>query len=92
MARGWESKSVEAQQAEAEDKSAKPHAKMTAEEAARKREEDGLRLARNGVLRQLETVSKPQHRDLLQKALDDLDAKLRRLSDEPRGTGARSQV
>ena len=92
MARGWESKSVEAQQAEADDKSAKPHAKMTAEEAAQKREEDSLRLARNRVLQQLETASKPQHRDLLQRALDDLDAKLRRLADEPRGKGPQSEV
>ena len=92
MARGWESKSVEAQQAEAGDRSAKPHAKMTAEDAARKREEESLRLARNSVLRQLETASKPQHRDLLQKALADLDAKLGRLADDPRGKGPESEV
>jgi len=83
---------VEAQQAEADDKSAKPHAKMTAEEAAQKREEDSLRLARNRVLQQLETASKPQHRDLLQRALNDLDAKLGRLADEPRGKGPESEV
>jgi len=75
VARGWESKSVEAQQAEAAEKSI-PRTKMTAEEAVAWRAKEGLRLARQQVLRQLEASSNPRHRKLLQDALDDLDKKL----------------
>lgn len=76
MARGWESKSVEAQQAEASEKSAKPRPPMSAEEAARWREQESLRLSRQRVLQQLEASTNPRHRKLLQDALADLDEKL----------------
>jgi hypothetical protein len=76
MARGWESKSVEAQQAEASEKSAKPRPAMSADEAARWREKESLRLSRQRVLQQLETSTNPRHRKLLQDALADLDDKL----------------
>ena len=91
MARGWESKSVEAQQAEAGDwlsksgsnksgsnKSAanKSDSKMTADEAARWREKENLRLSRQRVLKQLERSANPRYRQLLQNALADLDEKL----------------
>ena len=78
MARGWESKSVEAQQAEASDKSAKPGPPMSAEEAARWREKESLRLARQVVLQQLETSTNPRHRKMLQDSLADLDQKLKK--------------
>jgi hypothetical protein len=77
MARGWESKSVEAQQAEANDSSAKAGPLMSAEEAARWRERESLRLARQSVLRQLETTTNPRHRKLLQDSLAELDEKLK---------------
>ena len=77
MARGWESKSVEAQQAEAGEKSAKPGPAMSAEEAARWRRRESLRLSRQVVLQQLEASTNPRHRKLLQDALADLDLKLR---------------
>jgi hypothetical protein len=78
MARGWESKSVEAQQAEASDKSAKPGPPMSAEEAARWREQESLRLARQVVLQQLEASANPRHRQMLQDSLADLDQKLQK--------------
>ncbi len=78
MARGWESKSVEAQQAEANDRSAKAGPLMSAEEAARWRERESLRLARQSVLRQLETTTNPRHRKLLQDSLAELDEKLKK--------------
>ena len=78
MARGWESKSVEAQQAEAIDKSAPRRPKMSAVEVAASRAKESLRLSRQRVLQQLEASSNPRHRKLLQDALTDLDAKLRR--------------
>lgn len=79
MARGWESKSVEAQQAEASDKSAKPKARLTADAAARLRKRETLRLSRQRVLQQLEATQNPRHRQLLQDELDDLDQKLSHL-------------
>jgi len=79
MARGWESKSVEAQQAELDDKSRKPSFKMTAEQAALARERESLRLSRQRVLQQLAAATDDRHRKLLGNALADLDAKLNRL-------------
>jgi hypothetical protein len=76
MARGWESKSVEAQQAEAAEKSAKPRPPMSAEESARFREKKSLRLSRQRVLQQLEASTNPRHRKMLQDSLADLEEKL----------------
>jgi hypothetical protein len=76
MARGWESKSVEAQQADAEEKSDKPRLKLTAEAAARQREQETLRLSRQRVLQQLEASQNPRHRRLLEQELADLDARI----------------
>jgi hypothetical protein len=77
MARGWESKSVEAQQAEANEKRAPLRPPMSAEEAARWREKENLRLARQTVGQQLETTQNPRHRKLLEDSLAELDEKLK---------------
>jgi hypothetical protein len=80
MARGWESKSVESQIETAETQVRPsfdeqiPPAQMA---ALRKRE--GLNLSRTRVLRELETSQNPRYRNLMEKALADLDAELRRL-------------
>ncbi len=79
MARGWESKSIEAQQAEATDKSAPSRPKLSLADAARERERESLRLSRQRVLQQLESSQNPRHRSVLQGALADLDQKLRLL-------------
>jgi hypothetical protein len=76
VARGWESKSVEAQQAEADDKSSATHKKMSPEEAAAFRQKENLRLARQRVLEQLERSSSPRHRKLMEDALAHLNEKL----------------
>jgi len=76
MARGWESKSIEAQQEEASEKSASPKTRLTPAEAALERERDSLRLARHRVIQQLESSQDPRHRTLLQSALASLDEKL----------------
>jgi hypothetical protein len=76
VARGWESKSVEAQQAEADEGSSRPHLKLSSAEAAAYREKENLRLARQQVLQQMKAATNPRHRTLLQDALADLDAKL----------------
>jgi hypothetical protein len=80
MARGWESKSVEAQQAEATEQSSKTRAtRLSPEEAAQARQKENLRLARQRVLQQLETSVDERHRKLLQESLSAVDEKLRKL-------------
>lgn len=78
MARGWESKSVEAQQADAEQKSTKSRTKLSPEEAARAREKENLRLSRQQVLQQLERSQNARHRKLLEDELAELEVKLSR--------------
>ena len=77
MARGWESKSVEAQQAEATEDSTRVRTRLTPEAAARARERETLRLTRQRVLQQLERAQNPRHRSLLQDELSALDSKLK---------------
>jgi hypothetical protein len=76
MARGWESKSVEAQQAEAQDESTHPRNRLSPEQAAVARKKESLRLARQQVLEQLEKIQDPRHRQQLETALAELDGKL----------------
>ncbi len=76
MSRGWESKSVEEQQAEATRPKDSSKARLTPEQAARKREKDSLLLSRKGVLQQIQSTRNLRHRDMLEAALADLDAKL----------------
>lgn len=79
MARGWESKSVEAQQDEAAatSTSEKPH--LTQEEANRLRERETLRLALQSVVEQLARSLEPRRRAMLEQALGDLQVKLQAL-------------
>jgi len=81
MARGWESKSVEAQQADAADSKNEPKQRLTAEQAARLRQLEGVRLSRKRVLQQLETTSDPRLREMLAAALAELDKKILRLGE-----------
>ena len=77
MARGWESKAVEAQQAEATQKSNESRPRLTPEAAALQREREGLELLRRRVLQQLEGTGNSRHRQLLQDSLAELDKKLK---------------
>ena len=75
MARGWESKSVEAQQ----DDAGRPRATgpaVTAEQAARKAERATLMLARTRALADLQKACVPAHRAMLEQAIADLDQRL----------------
>jgi len=90
MARGWESKSVEEQQAEAREKTARPKPAMTAAAASRWREKESLRLARSRVLQQMAANPNPRHLALLNQALADLDHKLQCLEAGPTGSEAAS--
>jgi hypothetical protein len=82
MARGWESKSVEEQIEMAEPRSRKRSiaVKLQAADALdliRKRE--SLMLSRIRVVQELNSAQNPRYRDLLGKALADLDSNLAKL-------------
>jgi hypothetical protein len=81
MARGWESKSVEAQQDEAAGKTTPANPHLTREQADRLRERETLRLSLQSVVQQLERSHDPRHRALLERALADLKRKLQSLGD-----------
>ena len=75
MARGWESKSIEAQQDAAN--AAKPRGPaITREEAARRAERETLMLARTRALSDLQRACAPAHRAMLEQAIADLDRRL----------------
>jgi len=81
MARGWESKSVEQQQEEVaaqrksiRDKSARAPISPDAQQRNRKRE--GLLLSRGSLAQQLQVASHPRHRQMLEKAIAELDRQL----------------
>jgi len=79
MARGWESKGVEQQQAEAASVTSAPARRLTPEQASRQREQEGLHLSRQRLVQQLERALNPAHREMLERALADLDQRLARL-------------
>jgi len=76
VARGWESKSVEEQQAQAVSIPSPAKLQLTPAQIASQRRRQGLMLSRQYVLRQLEAVQSPRHREILQSALADLDTQL----------------
>jgi len=77
MARGWESKSVESQQAESTPAAGKR--KPTADEQDRARKRESLELSRNRIRRELETAKAPVHRTALENALKFLDDEIAKL-------------
>jgi hypothetical protein len=81
MARGWESKSVEAQIDAAEDRAELARlTKLSAEEVALQRERESLELSRTRVLQDLAAAKNPKYRAMLTESLGFLDAKLRELA------------
>ena len=80
MARGWESKSVEAQQEDAAGKSSPGKPRLTREEADQFREKESLRLSLRNIIDQLERSQNSQHREMLEHAKTDLERKLEELS------------
>ncbi len=80
MARGWESKEVEMQIESAQERL--QHARTplrTPEQIAFEREQESIELSRRRVLEDMAAASNPKYRELLQRSLDFLDAKLARL-------------
>jgi hypothetical protein len=80
MARGWESKSVEAQQEDAASEQSLGRPRLTREQANRLREKESLQLSLRNVLKQLEGSSNSQRRDMLERAKSDLERKIENLS------------
>ena len=79
MARGWESKAVEEQQAEARSKPDSVKVRLEPAQVAKEKERQGLLLSRQRVLQQLQAAQNSFHRKMLEAALGDLEAQLARL-------------
>lgn len=84
MARGWESKAVEAQQAEsARRESVQRAGVVSAEERNREARRKVLVLARARTAGDLARAAAPAQRDMLKRALADLDRAIDELSARP---------
>ena len=79
MARGWESKSVEAQIEESTSEPSRNEAPASAEELESTNKKAGLLLSRKHMLRQLERSTSERYSELLRQTLADLDAQLAEL-------------
>ena len=79
MARGWESKSVEAQQADASTRT-RPGPPLSPDEARRREEVTTLTLARARVEADLRRATADAHRAMLERAIADLDRRIAELT------------
>jgi hypothetical protein len=78
MARGWESKAVEAQQDAAADDQRRS-APVSADDIRIRTERATLMLARTRALSDLQQACAPAHRAMLEQAIADLDQRLKSL-------------
>jgi hypothetical protein len=77
MAKGWESKAVESQVQDSQSKNRGKHGEpMTATQVDTRRRKEVLILSRARVERDLQSSQDQRYRDLLTRALADLDAQL----------------
>jgi hypothetical protein len=76
MARGWESKSVEDQQAESNFLPGAPRPRLSAEQLSQQRLRESVLLKRTRVQQQLQASENPKHRQMLERALSDLETQL----------------
>jgi hypothetical protein len=77
VARGWESKSIEEQQAAQAPTDTRKL--LTPEQVADKRQRDSLLLSRKRIVEQLQAAQNPHYRQMLESALAELDGRLARL-------------
>ena len=80
MARGWESKSVEEQQAEFSKGSREKNKVVSPEDARRTTERERLKLARVNVENQLSAAQNPRYKELLTRELMELDRQIESLA------------
>jgi hypothetical protein len=74
MARGWESKAIESQiEAARSERAASSKQTLSPQEANAQRKKATLLLARARLLQQLQAAHNPRHREMMGKALADLD-------------------
>lgn len=76
MARGWESKSVEQQQAEMGDRGNSPRPRLSAIDQENNRKREGLLLSRKRLVQQLQSSSRPRHHQMLKQAIAEIDKQL----------------
>jgi hypothetical protein len=80
MARGWESKSVEAQMEDVKDgQPSSAKRSLTDGEKRDQRERDNLKLSRAYVAQQIEAASNEKYKESLRQALQEIDQKLAKL-------------
>jgi len=81
MARGWESKQVEAQREAAEaERRHKTRRSLKLSDPERQRRRESLELSLRRVQNDLRTVQNPRYREQLQKALAFLEEEISKLS------------
>jgi len=89
MARGWESKSVEAQiESAASKKPAHRETKLSPEQIQTMRDRENLELSRTRVQRELASSTNPRYQDILRKGLADLEAKIAQLEPAKKAVAA----
>jgi len=89
MARGWESKSVEAQIESAASKETKTREpELTPEQMQTLRDIENLELSRTRVKRELANSTSLRYQEILRKALADLETKLAQLEPATRAKAA----
>ncbi len=79
MARGWESKAVEAQMEAASIESSGHHRQPTPAEQQLAKRKAGLMLSRKHVLQQLDASSNDRYSEMLRRSLADLDKEIEAL-------------
>lgn len=82
MARGWESKAVEDQIEQASERALRQQSleDLPPEERARRDRLESLRLSRARTLTQLDSATRPAHRQMLQRTLRALEVEIEALS------------
>jgi predicted FMN-binding regulatory protein PaiB len=89
MARGWESKAVESQMdASKQERKETGKERLTPEAAEALRKKETLRLARTHLQEQMKASQHPRHREMLQRALDDLEKQIADLGALDHTTGS----
>lgn len=82
MARGWESKAVEGQMEEAEERALRPLPEVpdSPTERARLERLEALRMSQSRTAQQLKTARTVAHRTMLERALAHLESQIKELS------------
>jgi hypothetical protein len=76
MARGWESKSVEQQQAEMAESRTPARPPLSPDEQQRDRKRQGLILSRKRLTQQIKAATNWRHRQMLAQAIAEVDRQL----------------